>query len=314
MSRRDDEGDGLDLLLDAICNIFGLFIFVAMLVALIVSVRGTEARPDEAPTAQDAIVASRPSELESLEARIAAFDLASLEAEDEAVEGARESLEAAELELLRREASLEAIRSRVAELERRKEERAEDRPRLEAEIRRLEDEIASVRETRDVTVRTPRRRELSGRVPAQLVLWRGRAYLLNDWSTPEAHPCDSWTTWNDQAVDAARSEAIIHYCWRAGGQHIDRAAYLLREGGVEVPEGGAAVLERSREWRRSLAGLDPARHVVSIKADADSFEAFAAVRAALARRGFLYDVAPVRIEPATGLYQDTILEGRTTAQ
>lgn len=314
MRRREDESDGLDLLLDAICNIFGLFIFVAMLVALLVSVRGTEAKPDEAPPATEALVSSSASEIESLEARIASFDLASLEAEDEAIEGGRESLEAAELELLRREASLEAIRSRLAELEQRREARGEDRPKLEAEIRRLEEEIASVRETRDVTVRTPRRRELSGRVPAQLVLWRGRAYLLNDWSMPDAHPCDSWTTWNDQAVDAARSEAIIHYCWRAGGQHIDRAAYLRRDGGVEVPEGGAAVLERSREWRRSLAGLDPSRHVVSIKADADSFEAFAAVRAALARRGFLYDVAPVRIEPATGLYQDTILEGRTTAQ
>ena len=314
MRRREDEGDGLDLLLDAICNIFGLFIFVAMLVALLVSVRGTEAKPDEAPPAMEALVLSSASEIESLEARIASFDLASLEAEDEAIEGGRESLEAAELELLRREASLEAIRSRLAELEQRREARGEDRPKLEAEIRRLEEEIASVRETRDVTVRTPRRRELSGRVPAQLVLWRGRAYLLNDWSMPDAHPCDSWTTWNDQAVDAERSEAIIHYCWRAGGQHIDRAAYLRRDGGVEVPEGGAAVLERSREWRRSLAGLDPSRHVVSIKADADSFEAFAAVRAALARRGFLYDVAPVRIEPATGLYQDTILEGRTTAQ
>ncbi len=314
MRRREDEGDGLDLLLDAICNIFGLFIFVAMLVALLVSVRGTEAKPDEAPPATHAIVSSSASEIESLEGRIASFDLASLEAEDEAIKGGRASLEAAELELLRREASLEAIRSRLAELEQRREERGEDRPKLEAEIRRLEEEIASVRETRDVTVRTPRRRELSGRVPAQLVLWRGRAYLLNDWSMPDAHPCDNWTTWNEQAVDAARSEAIIHYCWRAGGQHIDRAAYLRPEGGVEVPEGGAAVLERSREWRRSLAGLDPSRHVVSIKADADSFEAFAAVRAALARRGFLYDVAPVRIEPATGLYQDTILEGRTTAQ
>ncbi len=316
MKRRDEEGDGLDLLLDAICNIFGLFIFVAMLVALIVSVRGTEARPDDAPPTEsaDPLVAGSRLEIEALESRIASFDLASLEEEDAAVEGAREALEAAELEVLRREASLEAIRTRLDELDRRQESRAEERPRLEAEIRRLEEEIASVRETRDVTVRTPRRRELSGRVPAQLVLWKGRAYLLNDWSTPEAHPCESWTTWNEQAVDAARSEAVIHYCWRAGGQHIDRAAYLRSDGGVPVPDGGAAVLERSRDWRRALAGLEPSQHVVSIKADADSFEAFSTVRAALARRGFLYDVAPVRIEPATGLYQDTILEGRTTAQ
>lgn len=314
MKRREDEGDGLDLLLDAICNIFGLFIFVAMLVALIVSVRGTEAMPQVRPVPADPVVESSLAEIASLEARIASFDLAALEEEDAAVESARTALESAELELLRREASLEALRRRRAELAEREAERAGDRPRLEAEIRRLEEELASVRETRDVTVRTPRRRELAGRVPAQLVLWRGRAHLLNDWSAPEAHPCESWTEWNEQAVDAARSEAVIHYCWRAGGQHIDRTAYLRRDGGVEVPAGGAAALERVREWRRALAGLDPSRHVVSIKADPDSFEAFATVRAALARRGFLYDVAPVRVEPVTGMYQDTILEGRTTAQ
>jgi hypothetical protein len=146
MRRRDEDGDGLDLLLDAICNIFGLFIFVAMLVALIVSVRGTEAMPDEAPPTvlDDPLLASGRVEIESLEARIAEFDLASLEEEDATVEGARAALEAAELELLRREASLDAIRTRLGELDRSKESRAEDRPRLEAEIRRLEEEIASV--------------------------------------------------------------------------------------------------------------------------------------------------------------------------
>ncbi len=39
--RRSAEGeDSTDLLLDAICNMFGLFIFVAMLVTLLVSVQG----------------------------------------------------------------------------------------------------------------------------------------------------------------------------------------------------------------------------------------------------------------------------------
>ncbi len=314
MRRHEEDGDGLDLLLDAICNIFGLFIFVAMLVALIVSVRGTEAMPEAAPAPPDPRLEASAVEIAELEARIAAFDPDAFEAEDRAIQGARQALADAETELLRREAGLEILRSRLDEEARRDSERAEDRPRLEAEIRRIEEEIASVRETRDITVRTPRRRELAGRIPAQLVLWHGRAYLLNDWSVPDAHPCESWTEWNDQAVDAARSETVIHYCWRAGGQHIDRTAYLRPEGGVEVPDGGSITLERLGAWRQALAGLDPSRHVISIKADPDSFAAFPSVRAALARRGFLYDVAPVRIEPATGMYQDTILEGRTTAQ
>lgn len=38
------------------------------------------------------------------------------------------------------------------------------------------------------------------------------------------------------------------------------------------------------------------------------------MRAAVAARGFLYDVAPTAIEPASFSYRDEILEGATTAQ
>lgn len=310
--RREETAESLDLLLDTICNMFGLFIFVAMLVALIASVRAQEPTVEDPRRIEDARLAAARRQRDEVAARLAALDPGALDEESRAAARFGQAVEDADLELAARRARLAALQAALDEQDLLERGAESERPLLEVEVSRLEDELRSIRATREVSVRTPRRRELADRVPAQLVVARGRAYLLNDWSDPAAHPCDSWSTWNPQAVDPDRSISIIHYCWRAGGQHLERTAYLLPEGGVPVTD--AARLERDREWRRAIATLDPARHVVSIKVSPDSFREFAAVRAAVAARGFLYDVAPTAIEPASFSYRDEILEGATTAQ
>lgn len=314
-----EDGDGLDLLLDTICNMFGLFIFVAMLVALLVSTRGVAVEPDVAPPeAEVAIDARRLAErrLSALERAIEAIDEEEIAADEAALADARAMLDAARREAQRRANLLASLRRAIDEERAEAREVEESLPDLESEIAALEAAMSRIRETKEISVRTPRRRELVGRVPVQVVLWEGRAHLINDWSDPLAHPCDGWCTWNEQAVDAAASVATVHYCWRAGGQHIDRSIRLRPDGGVDLRDrtGGAwRDLERDREFRRAMAMLDARRHVISIKCDPDSFDAFTAFRAAIAKRGFLYDVAPVEIG-GDGIYRDTILEGRTTAQ
>jgi hypothetical protein len=314
MRRNDDPGDSTDLLLDAICNMFGLFIFVAMLVALLVSVRGPQivADAERASRAEfeDPIVAAAEGELEALREALGRFDETGLLAEAALLESGRAAIAQAHAEIERRAGLAALLSSRAADEAARTRELAEELPDLEVEITRLEAELAAARGQLDLNVRTPRRRELEDRVPAQVVLARGRVFVVNDWSDPTAHPCDSWCTWNTDAVNPARSEAVVHYCWRAGGQHIDRTIAL--RGGIEVAD--AASLERDPRWRRALLGLSPQRHVISIKADPDSFDRFAALRAAIARRGFLYDASPVAIDPSTNLYLDTIREGGTRAQ
>ncbi|MGA0420261.1 MAG: hypothetical protein ACO3P9_09540, partial [Phycisphaerales bacterium] len=320
MSRRaSPQGESLDLLLDTICNMFGLFIFVAMLVALLVSTRGSAIEPEIAPpdeefAVDDRVLAER--RRSALERAIASIDESEIAADEAALAEARAMLEEAEREVQRRAMLLASLREAVDEERTEAQSIEESLPEIEAEIAALEDATTRIRETKEISVRTPRRRELVGRLPVQVVLWRDRAHLINDWSDRLAHPCDSWCTWNEQAVVPESSEAIVHYCWRAGGQHIDRAIRLRIGGGVDLrdPDGDDwSDLERDREWRRAMSMLDPMRHVISIKCDPDSFDAFTAFRAAIAKRGFLYDVAPVEIESG-GIYRDTILEGRTTAQ
>ena len=314
-----EEGDGLDLLLDTICNMFGLFIFVAMLVALLVSTRGSAVEPDVAPPdAELAVDARRLAErrVAALEQAIEAIDEEEIDADEAALADARALLEEAEREARRRATLLASLRDAIDDERAEATAVEESLPEIEAEIAALEEATTRLRETKEISVRTPRRRELVGRLPVQVVLWRDRAHLVNDWSDPLAHPCDSWCTWNEQAVVGEASEATVHYCWRAGGQHIDRTVRLRPDGGVALLDGdgdGALDLERNREFRRIAAMLDPRRHVVSIKCAPDSFDAFTVFRAAIATRGFLYDVAPVEVD-STGTYRDTILEGRTTAQ
>ena len=48
--RRDSEGsDGLELLLDTICNVFGGIVFIAILVALLTSARNSDVRREQLP-------------------------------------------------------------------------------------------------------------------------------------------------------------------------------------------------------------------------------------------------------------------------
>ena len=312
--RGSPQGESLDLLLDTICNMFGLFIFVAMLVALLARIGGPRivdggADDDRRSASSDAGATAVARRISELEERIAAFEATDFERGREAVESGRVRVQQARGELASR---AELIRDLERELA-----GADDMtgmldrmvPRLEADVGRLDEELRSAESVLEVALRTPRLRELAERIPVQIVISAGRIHCVNDWSDPDAHPCEGWTTWNEQAVDPDRSVAIVHYCWRTGGQDIERSIALRPNGGIEVSS--LADLERDGRWRQVMSWLDPDRHVVSIKVAPDSFAAFAPVRASIAQRGFFYDVAAVAVEPT---YRDRIVEGATRAQ
>ena len=108
-----EDGDGLDLLLDTICNMFGLFIFVAMLVALLVSTRGSAIEPEIAPpdeefAVDDRVLAER--RRSALERAIASIDESEIAADEAALAEARAMLEEAEREVQRRAMLLASLR------------------------------------------------------------------------------------------------------------------------------------------------------------------------------------------------------------
>lgn len=311
MRRRTADGDefgSLELLLDTICNIFGLFIFVGMLVSLLASARSRElvAKGVPAAAAVDPLATDRQA-IERLRERVREAEAAaSPDAEVDRARGGLAAVRARNDELERRVRTTESL---LKDGGARAEANAQELPRLRAEVERLQAEIEAQQRTQGMQLRAPRRREVAGLMPVQVVLWHDRAYWINPWIDRADEPCRAWGEWNADAVDLARGpKCEVIECFRGGGQWLIRSV-PLREGGGLAVDGGDA-------WKPALDALlhrlRRDRHVVSLKVAGDSHGAFQKVRDAVAASGLPYDVSPIRVENAT--YADEIRDGVARAQ
>ena len=318
MSRRgsEDDLDSLNMLLDTVCNMFGIFIFSALVVAIMTVTRSTQIVAADSPTSASE---------ETLE---------QLTAARRSVSGMNEQLErsrsgkgaviadrAIQAASLRRdaEAALESRMRTKAEYEFAIENLGQflaDLPttviRLRDEVASLEDAVRRARAVKEVEARTPLRRALEGRVPVQILLHDGKVFVLNAWWNHigmSHHPCDIWCDWNPSAVDPANSECRVVNCLRGGSIEIHRVALIRQAGGIAAAS--AEELARSREWGTFLDSLDPSRHVVSIRSTATGFSAFGNVRGGIVSRGLPYNAETVMLDP---FYRDSIVEGTPVGQ
>jgi hypothetical protein len=310
MRRRTAHESSLDLLLDTICNMFGMIIFIAVLAAVLARAGGQQQIAEASAAA--AVPPANETELESLLQSIAA-----MEANDD--ERFREPLQAASNELEQARAYADRLDVSIASLEQQLTNAApaasiED---MKADIRSLEEELEALHAIHDIKLRTPRRRTLKGRVPVQVVLTGDRFYLVNDWSTwrqardPIGNRCTFWSTWNPQAVDASRSvfEDFNTCGFRTGGLKIDREIHLLPTGGLSLdsPTSQAEVTEL-------MSNLVRGKHVVSFRVTPDSFDRFHDARRLVVGQGIEYDVTPI---PSLGdemIFRDKIRVGTATGQ
>lgn len=307
-SRQGDEFSSLELLLDTICNMFGLFIFIGMLVALLVSVRGAQVRPPEpVPPAPDPLAADR-ALLESLRERVQTMQAGTdPDGRVEAVQGRLASLEATNDLMERRLQGMERLLQQGGE---RAAAIAGELPRLRAEVVRLQQEVQAHKQAKGAQLRAPRRRQVEGLMPVQVVMRGDRAYWINPWIDRLEEPCRAWSEWNPEAVDLdAGPLCEIRECFRGGGQWLVRSVPLRVDGGLVVSRD-------ADDWRRSLLDLlgrlRADRHVISLKVAPDAHAAFQQVRDVVAAAGLAYDVAPIRIDD--GVYRDEIRDGVATAQ
>ena len=314
MSRRKrmgEDSDSLYLLLDTVCNTFGLFIFISINVAILV---GTREAQNVVEDARKQVVDADPlagerAALQRLRVMVADAEKKNPdEAESLMASGKLTSLRDANTNTSKKTQELTSILKSGAE---RKEALKVELPSLRSEIKRLESDLQTEAATLDKKVRTPRKREVEGLLPVQVILWKDRVYWINPWVGSIDDPCTRWSEWNPNAVDmAAHPESIIHECFRGGGQWIERHVPLLAKGGLEVGQEGA------RDWeeplRALLAHLSTKNHVVSLKVAPDSHRAFGPVRSLIAEKGFAYEVSP--IEMSDGIYRDEIRDGVATAQ
>jgi hypothetical protein len=312
MSRRKGDGDefgSLELLLDTICNMFGLFIFVGMLTALLASARSTQIRSESTPGAvvADPLAADRQA-VERLRERVERAEAEAVpDARFDQARGKLAALQARNEELDRRTRTLEKL---LQEGGSRLEANVAELPRLRAEVQRLEAQVRAQAATEGVRLRAPRKRSVEGLMPVQVILWKDRVYWINPWIGRLDAPCEAWSEWNPDAVDMGRGpQCEIRECFRGGGQWLIRSVPLRADGGLDAAEGAEA-------WRAPfatlLARLRDDRHVVSLKVAPDAHGAFQRVREAVAGAGFSYDVSPIRIEDGT--YRDEIRDGIATAQ
>jgi len=313
MSRRSAQGDefgSLELLLDTICNMFGLFIFVGMLVALLASARSTELEAQGKPASESAVdpLAADRVAIERLRDRVAHAEAEATPAAlvDQA-RGALASLEVRNDEIERRVRIMETL---LRDGGARVEANVSELPRLRAEVQRLDAQVKAQAKTEGMRLRAPRRRSVEGLMPVQVVLWRDRIYWINPWIDRLEEPCAAWSEWNADAVDLSRApQCEIRECFRGGGQWLIRSVPLRPDGGLDASEGADA-------WRTALDAmlgrLRGDRHVISLKVAPDAHAAFQRVREAVAASGLSYDVSPIRIDDGT--YRDEIRDGVATAQ
>ena len=314
MSRRKrmgEDSDSLYLLLDTVCNTFGLFIFISINVAILV---GTREAQNVVQDARKQVVDADPlagerAALQRLRVMVADAEKKNPdEAESLMASGKLTSLRDANTNASKKMQELASILKSGAE---RNEALKVELPSLRSEIKQLESDLQTEAATLDKKVRTPRQREVEGLLPVQVILWKDRVYWINPWVGSIDDPCTRWSEWNANAVDmSAHPESIIHECFRGGGQWIERHVPLLAKGGLEVGQEGA------RDWeeplRALLAHLSTKNHVVSLKVAPDSHRAFGPVRSLIAEKGFAYEVSP--IEMSDGIYRDEIRDGVATAQ
>ncbi|MCE9620172.1 MAG: hypothetical protein K8R92_09715 [Planctomycetes bacterium] len=314
MTRRKRAGENFDslyLLLDTVCNTFGLFIFISINVAILVGTRNTQSVVEglmQQAEASDPLAGERAA-IKRLRVMVTdAERKTSTETETAVASGKLASLRQSNERSARKVEELSSILKVGGE---RTEALKVELPQLRKEIDLLESELKSEASSLDKKVRTPRRREVEGLLPVQVILWRDRVYWINPWRGSIDEPCARWSEWNPNAVDlAARPESVIHECFRGGGQWIERHVPLRVDGGLEVG------LEGETSWEQPLSDLldrlATTKHVVSLKVAPDSHRAFGQVRNLIAEKGFAYDVSPIQL--GDGVYRDEIRDGVATAQ
>jgi hypothetical protein len=320
MRRRRASGDDLDslnLLLDTVCNMFGVFIFSALIVAVMSLTRTTQivesqsAPPIAAPD-DPALSAARAS-VDELNSRLDRLRTSRGRVLSERAKEASSRRDAAERELADRVRARDQYRQATEDSQMFIAGLDQAIPALRDDLAKLEDALRRARSIKEVEARTPLRRALEGRVPVQLVLHDDRAFVINPWwdhlGTAD-HPCDIWSHWNEQAVDGQRSECVVVRCLRGGDVEIHRRVALREEGGG-IPAKDADALAADPRWLSFLSSLDPRRHVVTIRCSPTGFRAFGPVRGSIVGRGIPYNADPVRLDP---FYRDSIVEGTPIGQ
>ena len=321
-NKKSNQSDSLDLLLDTICNLFGLIILITILIAVLAQVSGQEAlkeiesrKVQKKDTSKELV--SLTNEKNFLKNEVQTIKTPELLKSIAIASEAERKLQSAKKELARRRVMLAEENKLISDETVLIQKLKDQLPLLKEEIEILKSELKRAQSMKDIKLRTPKRREVEGLMPVQVIIKNNMAFIINDttgWKNspnPKAERCRIWKEFNRSAVDLKRSTAIdLKPCFGAGGQDIERTIYLLPSGGIPITTD--TYIDRNRAWVDFLDSLDPKEHVISLKVHPDSFEAFSEIRRSVTKAKFNYDADPMLI---TEPYRDRIKDDHhATAQ
>ena len=282
-----DAAAALELFTDPMCNIFGTFCFIVILLGFLsVAQKPVEAPAAPAAAAPDAERQAQDAELARLQAEV-----------DAAVSPQRrerlEQVEALKLAVRRRsEVQVEASRredAAVRELMQTTDAASSLKgmlPQLQRDIERMKQAIADAESRSTVQLSLPNEHVVPGAGSGAMILTGGRAYMVM--KMPEAvdrPPCEALGSFDPDGVDV---QATTLDCGDGGAeQHVK----LKQGGGVDLRSEG---WRDSAVWKRWAQGIKEAlrrqRVVMNVDVAADSHAEFGPLRAALLSLGVDYNV------------------------
>ena len=286
MSRkRESDVGSMELLTDSICDIFGLFCFLVILLALLSTIQG----------GGEATVIEATPELRTSDAL--AQEAVRLEQQLESLSDPGRDQKLAELETQR--LVLERSKRRQAEFERREsgvtqELRVDPEqvnplksmiPSLDSEVKRLQAELLDAQARSEIAMALPRITESSATSSFIIILTGGRLYVVQgkglldssiDW-------CKRLASFDEFCVDISKSSVDC------GGGTFTQTIVLRLENGIDVSD---AMWTESPMWKEWWSWIGPAPVVVSLIVDPDSFREFASVRRFLSQHGKRYYIHP----------------------
>ena len=283
MKRRSDESvDPLDLLLDTVCNLFAVMIFIAIFAAILVE------PPTEIPENQGQITIAetiKPTDAPTKPSKeiieIPDPDLAEID----------RVLEVAGDELERRRTMISRLEQNLKNLKSADDNGADILLDTQIEIATLKEDIEATRTITQVPMRTPRRGEQPDAIPVSIFLSDDSVFIPTDfrgWNL-EATPENEW--WKYMSAPQFLDHFLIRNrstVSRRKDGSIHRR--LMFRDGRGISATNLRALRDDEIWREQISSLIPGKHLVYLAVRPDSFAAFGIVRSELARQGFDYDV------------------------
>ncbi len=304
--RREEPADSLELLLDAVCNMFGTIVFIALVAALLAITR-SGASADESLLEIGRERERQLAELEDLAQRLEK-DLERYPAPeiDGGVAESEEKVLAAAGEIARRRELIERYRETAEAAKEELENLGARIDPLREEVKRLDAAVAAAERAKSRPLRTPFAQEVELN-EFVVVLWQGRLYPICDLRQRSPNRCEWLRAWHPVHTVPASCATPVFVCG-FGGIDVQREILLRSDAGIEIGPPGA--LAANRAFVEFVASLDRSSDLISFVVATDSFGSFSAAKQAFLDLGFSYSVAPLAESARLPRFRDSWIDGR----